>query len=110
MAKLTETVKIDYDFETCKDFYTGEIMVKLVRNTKVGNHPTTTEYAIPAKLEWNSFNEGECCQFFLRIPEHEPSELSQSKETEVGYWIRRALRFFITKNKKTVSESSVISI
>ena len=108
--KLIETVKVDYDFETLEDFHTGTILVKLIRYTKIGNHPTTQEYAIPAKLEWKSFGEGECCTFFLQIPEHEPSELSQSKETEVSYWIRRALRFFVTKNKKTVSESSVISI
>ena len=108
--ELIETTTVDYSFETCEDFYTRSVLVRLIRNTKIGNHPTTQEYAIPAKLEWKSFGEGECCEFFLTIPEHEPSELSQAKETEVSYWIRRALRFFITKNKKTVSESSVISI
>lgn len=110
MAKLTETEKVDYEFSTSQDYYTGNILVKLMRYTKIGKHPTKSEYAKPAKLEWCNQEEGECCEFFLTIPEHEPSELSQAKETEVSYWIRRALRFFITKNRKTVSESSVISI
>ena len=110
MAKLTESVKIDYNFETCKDFYTGDILVRLIRYTKIGNKLTTAEYAIPAKLEWKAFDGGECCEFFMQVPEKEPSELSKAKETEVGYWLRRALRFFTIKNKKIISESSVISI
>ncbi|HEC66865.1 MAG TPA: hypothetical protein ENI23_16440 [bacterium] len=110
MAKLTETTKVDYDFQACRYFHTGDILVRLIRNTKIGNHPTKVECAKPAKLEWREVEVGENCDIFLTIPEHEPSELSQAKETEVSYWIRRALRFFITKNRKTVSESSVISI
>ena len=110
MSKLIETTKVDYEFMTCKDFFTGEILVKLVKYTKVGNHPTKAEYAKPAKLEWVELLEGEACEFFLSIPIHEPSELEQAKETEVSYWLRRALRFFVSKTKKRETKELVLEL
>ena len=36
--------------------------------------------------------------------------LDKAKETEVGYWIRRALRFFVSKTKSKLPKEYVLDI